>query len=64
MIASRPEPERSDLRILRMQHGGDGLVEHIVVPDAPPVLAQHKAIANADGDLAGVGNLEDTKIFL
>ena len=40
-----------------MQHGGDGFVEDIVVPDALPVIAQHQTIAQANRHLAGVGHL-------
>lgn len=46
----------SDLRVLGMEHGGDHLVEHLVVPDPLPVLPHYQPAAQADGHLAGVGH--------
>ena len=45
----------SDLGVLRMEHGRDDLLQDIVVPDSSPVVAEHKAVTELDGDLAGVG---------
>ena len=38
-----------------MQHGGDDLVQNLVVPDALPVVPHNQAVAQADGHFAGVG---------
>ena len=37
-----------------MKHGGNRLLKHIVLPDLLPVVAQYMAVADANGDLAGV----------
>ena len=44
-----------------MQHGRDHLVQYVVVPDALPVVAQDQAVAESDGNFAGIRNLSLAK---
>ena len=52
--SDRLKQHNLDLGIFRVQHGGNHPIEHLILPDAAPVLPNDHLVAQSHGNLTGI----------